>query len=238
MNPIRHIIKKVTAEGLGFSHPQNSIRHNKEINRYFKNIFPHRQEYSLADTESALSLHFLYPSEAEPFFVLHTTGMSRLPLSDAARILPDYEEQFRSELMLFLPPTWALPQGNWTLADLPADMRWPLDLLLQIARLPQRHEAWVNCGFTMPNGEDWKPYAPGVGFCGCTLICFEGNLGEIPLEDGSAIPIYMLVPLYEDEMSYGDHYGYEVLLERIVQVTGGSFILNPARPCSVEPWEI
>lgn len=57
------------------------------------------------------------------------------------------------------------------------------------------------------------------------MVQFDGELGELTLDDGITIQLLMPVLVYADEMEAYDKLGPDTLIERILDCTHESFIL-------------
>ena len=223
--------------------------YSDDILGYYDLIFPGRAEATITPDEPdgvpAVSFRFLRGNESQPFHVVHTIGMSR-PLLTLKALRPrSYDPGYdrslvrhaRAELMAFLPYDYPVPVRNAGNFDgIPEARRWPLQLMKHLTELPHRHSTWVGPGF-LSSTESYVPYSDETKFCGYTLVNFEGNLGYIPLQDAPEIAIYTFVPLYKDEILYEQVHGPEKLMERVLHVSAGSFVINVDRPPAVEPWE-
>ncbi len=215
--------------------------YEEEINEYFKVLFPHRETkvfHEILSHSFHVDIHVLYPTEEEPFYVLHTSGMSTLPMTLPPDLLQDYGYLNRAELMMFLPASWNFGAEDTLSSHLPPEVFWPISTMAYMARLPHEHKSWIGYGLTLPNGEHYEPFASNTKLCGIALVGFDGNLGELTTKEGTRIQIYTLIALHKEELLFKEEHDIDTLMERILQETKGSFILDIHRNSAISPKEI
>jgi len=166
------------------------------------------------------------PTEEEPFWVLYTNGMSDLPMTIPDEIQEQMEENIeRAELMIFLPASWELTQES--LQD--ENNYWPIRLMKMLARFPHQYNTWLGYGHTIPNYQEYEPYADGTGLNGVVLFQLSEEISVIPTKDGNKIHAYFLIPLYKEEMEYKLEHGMDALLDKLFELEDDALILNPNR---------
>lgn len=149
-------------------------------------------------------------TDARPYHVLVTQGMSALPMT----VPPGAEEYRFAELMLLLPRDWVMD------GDAADEERWywPMRTLKLVARLPHLHETWIGLGHTIPNGQPAEPYAEGTQLC-CVMtgqpLGFGEGFGRCQVAPDKTVHLYVLVPLYEDETEYKLQHGSQALFEKL-----------------------
>lgn len=221
--------------------PPQANDYEEEICAYFASLFPGREEkvfHEILSHSFHIDIHVLYPSETEPFYVLYSSGMSTLPMTLPEALLPEYKELERAELMMFLPYDWNFGEEGTLSTNLPAEVFWPIAAMTYMARLPHEHKNFISYGLTLPNGEDYEPFAKNTKLCGLGLVSFDGNLGELTTTDGTKIQIYTLIPLHKEELLYRQEEDMEALMDRILIETNGSFIVDINRAPAIANWEL
>ncbi len=203
--------------------------YKEQVQAYFHRLFPWRQWQIVPDSKDnplAVDVEVLYPTAEEPFYLLHTMGMSAVPMHCPVGAVPQGKDMY-SELSLILPADWPFrPHQPISLAD-PAS--WPLWLLMELGRFPHMHHLWMAYGFVLANTEQHTPFSSQAPFSGVTIVQFEGELGEIPMQDGQNVDLLMPLLLYTEEMALCDSIGVDAVVEKIVEETDGSFALDVRR---------
>ena len=62
------------------------------------------------------------------------------------------------------------------------------------------------------------------------MVQFDGSLGEFKTSDGTMIQLLLPFLVYKEEMELYDEVGPDVLMERILNSNGESFLLDVDRP--------
>ncbi|WP_301859574.1 suppressor of fused domain protein [uncultured Megasphaera sp.] len=203
--------------------------YSRQVQDYFRRLFPRREWKLITDPVAsplAVDVELLYPTVEEPFYLLHTVGMSAEPQSyPSGSLTPD--QGAYSELCLMLPADWPFPAKQISLSDPAA---WPIWLLMELGRFPHVHHMWMSYGFMMPNTEQCLPFSRLTQFSGVLVVQFEGELGELKMSDGTTVELLMPVPVYSEEMALCDNIGTDALIDDIVEGNGGSFLVDMHRP--------
>lgn len=197
-----------------------------QVQSYFRNLFPHREWKVFSDSIGnplPVDVEMLYPTIEEPFYLLHTIGMSAVPMHYPAGELPRGKETY-SELCMILPADW--PFGKKRNISLDDSRAWPIWLLMELGRFPHMHQIWMSYGFALPNTEACEPFSPTTDLSGVIIVQFEGDLGELQMEDGTNIELLMPILIYKEEMELVDEIGIDELVEKILDHNGGSFLLD------------
>ena len=131
--------------------------------------------------------------------------------------------------MLFLPGDWDLGQEFQLGSDVNPAYFWPIHMLKFLARFPHKYQTWLGPGHTIPNGPDYSPLGPGVGFGGVVLSWGGGDLGTVETEDGHTIRILFAIPAYKEEIEYKLQYGMEAL-DQVFRDQDLPMVLDVERP--------
>lgn len=200
------------------------------VQQYFHSLFPHRQWKVFHDpdgTPLAVDVELLYPTVEEPFYLLHTMGMSAAPMHYPSGEFVTEKEGY-SELCLILPADWPFRKDrDLSLAD---EQAWPIWLLMELGRFPHVHDMWMAYGFLLPNTEANEPFAADTALSGLVIVQFEGQLGGVKMPDGTAVELLMPILLYKEEMDLCSDIGVDALVDAVVDECGGSFLLDKDRP--------
>ena len=227
--------------GVTVKHLRTAYR-NKLL-EHFATAFPGRETFIWDDPDTYIELAVMAPTAAEPYYVVHTIGMSADPMNlDDLPPKQQYDWLRTAELMAFLPGGWPVDAENWPehLAD-PENRAaaWPLLLLRSLAALPRRGNTWLGAGHSIPNGSPAHPYGGGSHFTGAVLfLTGEGNgpkpVENIKLEGGKRLMLYIVTPVYPQEMEFKIAFGAEELERRLRALPGGAgFMVDESRPCTV-----
>ncbi|MED1782784.1 suppressor of fused domain protein [Brevibacillus fortis] len=211
------------------SEPPAPMEYVEEIGNHFETVFAGRESsvfHEIISDTIHIDVNVMSPTEEEPFWVLYTNGMSDLPMTIPDEIQEQMEESIdRAELMIFLPASWELTQES--LED--ENNYWPIRLMKQLARFPHQYNTWLGYGHTIPNYQEYEPYADGTGLNGVVLFQLSEEISVIPTKDGNNIHTYFLIPLYKEEMEYKLEHGMDALLDKLFELDDDALILNPNR---------
>ena len=150
----------------------------------------------------------LEPTRRRPYYTLVTLGMGAARMK-VPKELADCKVD-RAELLLRLPPDWKLDSSEqrW---------QWPIQWLRMLARLPLEQDTWLGWGHTVPNG---RPFASNTQLSGMVLIApleLPEGAAVCPMEDGSEVNFYQVIPIYDEEMDYKLEHDAQALLARLEQ---------------------
>lgn len=204
--------------------------YGRQVQGYFHRLFPGRQWTTFGDLVQnplPVDVEVLYPTVEEPFYLLHTMGMSAFPMQYPAGGLVESGEVY-SELCLMLPASW--PFHHPAHIALHEEAAWPIWMLMELGRFPHVHHLWLSYGFVLPNGEQCEPFSLMTDLSGIVIVQFEGELGELTMEDGTAVNLLMPVLVYKEEMALCDTMGVDAVIDSIVDINNGSFLLDMKRP--------
>ncbi|ELK40376.1 suppressor of fused domain protein [Brevibacillus agri] len=209
--------------------PLAPMQYVEEIVTHFEAVFAGRDSsvfHEIISDTIHIDVNVMSPTEEEPFWVLYTNGMSDLPMTIPDEIQEQMEEVVdRAEVMMFLPGSWELTEES--LQD--ENNYWPIRLMKQMARFPHQYNTWLGYGHTIPNYENYEPYADGTGLNGVILFQLSEEVSVISAKDGTRIHAFFLLPLYKEEMEYKLEYGMDALLEKLFALGDDALILNPNR---------
>lgn len=206
----------------------SEMLYTKEIRDHFDKVFPGRVTnvfHEIISDIVHIDVHFMEPTDGEPFTVVYTTGMSDLPMTLPDELEKEYEHLKRAELMLFLPVSW--PIGSEAFND--ERYYWPVKLLKQLARFPHEYNTWLGYGHTIPNSAEYDSYADNTRLNGAILSALKEEISLIKTKDGRTINIYSVIPLYKEEMDYKLEYGMDALSEKLSEIEGSGFWIESLR---------
>lgn len=188
-------------------------RHIGRVSRVFR---------GLGAESPQLDVLYVAPVKARPLHTLVTSGMSAVPMQAPA----DTEAPLRLELGITLPEYWQL--DDEALQD--EVWRWPLDLLIHVARFPHRSNSLLAWGDVVPHGEPPRPLASDTRLCGAIVAPSLLVPPEFyQLQAGAhSIVFYAVIPLYLEEMELRRRAGMEPLLTRLIE-QGTRDLVNPQR---------
>ncbi|NCC15494.1 MAG: suppressor of fused domain protein [Clostridia bacterium] len=211
--------------------PVHATPYDKEIEKHMKTLFPARKErifYEQSSEFLQIDIHLLEAPTKKDFHVLYTVGMSALPMTLPADLLPQYKDLERAELMLLLPAEWNL--------SLPEDGKvnnrlwWPMNLMKYLSAFPHEYQTWLAWGHTMPNTEKYVSYDESTKLCGVMLGALQEEISVMHGKDGTQINFYTLIPLYKEEIEGKQKDGTEALMTKLSALNGFGMIVFPDRP--------
>jgi hypothetical protein len=172
-----------------------------------------------------IDVHSIPPSDAHPYHVLITTGMSDRPMEGAIG------NGQHCELMLSLPADWPLDQASFQ----DEKNYWPIRHLKQTARLPHVFTTLLWYGHTIGNEDTLTPVHPDAPFVGFALSipirCHEGAR-KINIRANKEVHFFSLIPLYEAELKFAREHGTPKLFERLDEA-GVDELVVVGRPCVI-----
>jgi hypothetical protein len=176
------------------------------VNDVQDHVWRHLGPYDLIYHESGsrhvhVDVHVVPPGPGRPFQVLATSGMSQRPMTVPDGMAP----LSRAELTMCLPPDWRLDAEG---------MRWPVDELRGLARLPHERATWLGVGHTV-NGRG--PLAPDTGLCAWLLhpsLLLSTQWTWMDRPNGARTLWLAAVPIYREELELARAAGSEALLAR------------------------
>lgn len=207
-----------TPENQGFRPPEEAGVSMEAIEKHMEGIFPGGEGFVYHEMISDLvhvDVHVLRGPREDDGILLYTTGMSDLPMSLPEEIA-DREDLKYAELYLLLPGDWDLGGEGTSPRDLPYERFWPVQMLKFLARFPHEYKTWLGWGHSIPNGPDYAPVCPGLGFGGAVLAQ-PSLVPPLTTEDGKQISFYMLIPAYKEEIEYKLKFGMEELNRRFTE---------------------
>ncbi len=208
------------------------VRHGEygtQVQEYFHRLFPRRRGKLFSDMIGkpvVIDVEMLYPTVEEPFYLLHTMGMSAIPMHYPAGTFIREGESY-GELYMILPADW--PFGRCRDSSLTDPAAWPVWLLMELGRFPHVHQIWMSYGFMLPNTEACEPFSPMTNLSGVVIVQVEGDLGSLKMPDGTTVELFMPILLYKEEMELCDEIGVDAVVEEIVDSNKGSFSLDMNR---------
>ena len=152
-------------------------------------------------------IYFIKATEDRPFHILLSCGMSA-PMS----VPEDIDSSEFVEIMILLPKEWNLEHESFS----DEKNYWPIRLMKEIMMVPHENKTWFGYGHTFGH-EDGEEFAEGIGFNSIMLansMELSDEFTQIGLENGKAVEIYTLIPLYKEELEFKNKNGASALLEK------------------------
>ena len=161
------------------------------------------------------------PTPERDYYTLVTLGMGahRMNVPEELR----NSRLDRAELLICLP-------ARWNIRGQAEKWYWPLRWLKILARLPGSEDTWLGWGHTIPNSAEYAPYDETTELCGTLLGSLQEEISVFHAEDGTQINMYVMMPLYREEMEYKLEAGTEALLEKLFKLNGFGMVVFPDRP--------
>lgn len=205
----------------------------EEIENFFENLYPNGETtvfHEILSNIIHLDVHVIKPTEDRPFYVLHTTGMSDLPMNLPKDLLPEYGHLKHAELKMLVPK-------DWVFKDLDLDMDeihyWVIRVLKELAKMPHIYDTWLGWGHTIPNG-DYVPYSTNTDLSCMLLLSEKEEFSVIKTKDGNQVNIYTLIPLYKEEAEFKLNNGMDALLDKLFETNEFSLVVNLNRKNAVK----
>ena len=230
-----------------FANKQNlyDTPYAQQINQHFEENFPGRTPLVWEDRDG-MQIHLLAPTPEEPYYVAYTVGMSaNLMEMDNMAHNRQYGYLRSAELMMYLPADWPMAGMLARAAEEepPRAVCWPLRMLYRLACMPEKCHTWLGDGHSIPNGDPPKALADNTKFCGAVLYLPADQNGPkvvqpVPVRTSKKVMLYVVVPVYEDEMDMKLKKGARWLEDDLRALPDhAGFIVNIDRPSVAEPDE-
>lgn len=205
-------------------------KYAKEIDDHFAQIHPNRKTtvfHEIVSDTVHIDLNIMEPTKEEPYYVVYTTGMSALPMHLPKELEEDFSHLKYAELQLRLPEEWLV--GDEAFRD--ENNYWPFRLLKVLARFPHKFNSYLAYGHTIPNSEEYIPYADSTKMNGVILALFDKDeICTLRTKDGNVIILYSLIPLYKKEMEYKLEDGVGALFTKLEELCFDLQLVIPNRP--------
>ena len=198
-------------------------RSHDDIIQHMERHFGSVQEESLIEIVPTLgvAINVIRPKAENKWVMLFTTGMSDRPQS-----VPRGQDEYRyTELVIRLPADWSM--DDKALRN-PSNF-WPFEWLRRIAAYPHDNDTWLGGPYTIIATDDPPvPLAPNTKLSCLMLLREQGEKGTVQCQDGRAIALYSIIPLYTEERDLELASGVRELLTRF-QSRGISTVVDLAR---------
>lgn len=167
-----------------------------------------------------IDIYIIKATEAQPFHILVTSGMSHLPMQVAEGI----NDGRYLELMMMLPATWPIPEQDKAVdgsQQFNEETYWPIELLTNLAKFPHENETWFGFAHTIPNGDDApEPYASTTQLCSAILLpslFVPDEFQPLAVSPEKKIEFLSVIPLYQEELDLTTEQGTEALLKLFIE---------------------
>jgi hypothetical protein len=187
--------------------------------------------HEIRSNQVHIDIHIVNPAPERPYYTLITSGMSDLPMNAP----PGREACRHAELMLCLPPTWALAEE-----DLKVEANyWPLRQLKMMARFPHVYDTWFWEGHTIQNGNPPEPFAANTAMNFTMLVrpmTVSTAFWQLPVNETKTIHFFALLPLYLDEAELKLKKGYNEVIARFEKAKYSEIIKIDRKSVAANPW--
>lgn len=182
------------------------------IDNHLDHFFDENEDIVVFDEIESETIHrdifFIKAIQDRPYHILLSCGMSALPMT----VPKDIESSEFVEIMILLPKEWNLEYNSFS----DEKNYWPIRIMKEIMMSPHENKTWFGFGHTFGYGED-DEFAEGVGFNSVMLahsMELSDDFTQIQLENEKVVDIYILIPLYKEELEFKKKNGIDALLER------------------------
>lgn len=182
--------------------------HFQAIEKHLDQFFDSKDEIVVFDEKESPDFHldayWIKPNDFRNYHILLTNGVSTRPLKTPSKEFSSY-----IELAILLPKYWNLGNEQWKAES----NYWPISLLKGIGRYPHENNTWLGFGHTIPEAENET--ISGTKFTATILLkskTLPPAFQTIPYEN-NAIEIFLLFPLYKNELTYKTQKGTDSLID-------------------------
>jgi len=211
-------VSKKSSEMVEYRIPIVTTNYENELNAHFRKIFPESNFDVIEDPNDypmKIDINVLKPANNEDFYVLYTTGMSGIPMNVPKTLFNKFGKYKHAELTMLVPSNWG---------DNYEDKKWQsvLNLLRFLAYFPHFNNTWLSAGHSV--GE-LKKEIPNFDFDGVVLYC----QGIVKTNLKTKINVYIVVPVYQEEMEYKLKYGHIELIKKLEKEDEKAIVLKLKR---------
>jgi hypothetical protein len=181
--------------------------------KYFEAIENHLDKYfnendeimvidEIESPDFHLDIYWIKPNKNRNYTLLLSNGISSMPFETPDKSLSKY-----IELCILLPPDWDMENDNWKKSN----NYWPIGLIKSLGRYPSENNTWLGYGHTIPRTEPMT----GTNFMATILlksITLSDDFQKIKYGK-KTIEVYLLFPLFSEELEYKKINGTDKLLE-------------------------
>jgi hypothetical protein len=198
-------------------------RHAGEVERHLETFAGGYDQVNCVGAADGVHTHVYIsgPTEARPFCVLLTAGLSDSPMHPP----PDFDlGPCRAELSICLPPDWRFTSK----AGRRQRWWWPIRELCTWAAYPRRQGAWIWYHHTVGGLE---PLAPNLPFSSMLLHPsreLPEEFWKIPTATGEEIWVLSLYPIHDAELRLAHERGAHALIDRL-EAAGVTDLFDPSR---------
>ena len=185
--------------------------YSKDIDDHLNYIFPGRETGLHIDPSGAkyqIDINIMYPTDDEHYYVLYTQGMSSEDMLLPEDLAKEYPEFKRAELFMLLPADWDI--DNMTSTYPKHETYWPMQLLRMVARYHYEFFAWVAPGYTV----EYSSFANNTKLSAAMLVSLGDDIAVIKTRDKKLISLYLVLPVYKEEVRYKLQHGYDDFIEK------------------------
>ena len=155
-----------------------------------------------------VDIYWIKPDKEREYNIIITGGLSSLPMN----VPQELDTLKYAELVALLPKDWPLEEKD--LGD--ENNYWPIRELKYLARFLHLNNTWFGGGYAISSLDPHEYMTHGNKFAGVIFlrsVTLPEEFSEIRLED-KTVYIYLMVPLFKEEMEYKLNHGTDALLRR------------------------
>lgn len=191
-----------------------SFKYTKDIDDHLNYIFPGRKTGLHIDPSGAkyqIDINIMYPTDDEDFYVIYTSGMSSEDMLLPEGLEKDYPEFKRAELFMLLPKNWDIDN---MVSPIPKhETYWPMQLLRMLARFHYEFFTWIGPGYTV----EYSSFANNTKLSAAMVVSLGNDISIIKTKDNKLISLYLVIPLYKEEVKYKMQHGYEAFIDKFAE---------------------
>jgi len=190
-------------------HPEALAEH---LNQYYESeeitVF-----HEMVSPDFHLDVYFINGKD-DDFNILLTSGMSLLEMH-VPDVVEDKAAYKFAEIMILLPKSIEFEKSYPN----ESENNWIMSMIKETARFPHHYDTWLSIGHTLQATADMKPYSEQTNYVGMVIlpsVTFDEEFTTIQAGD-ELINIYTIFPLYKNELEYKIEYGYDALIDKLIE---------------------
>ena len=158
----------------------------------------------------------------EEFYIVYTTGMSDFPMNVPKTFFGKYNKYKYGELITLIPKEWDNDFNS---------KKWQglIKLLRELATYPHLSNTWISSGHTLETDmSELNKKFVSVGLSEITI------LGKNLKVNKKWIRLYMIIPMYKEDLEYKFEYGFDKWFEKMATIKPSPFLFQLDRKSCIK----
>ncbi len=190
-----------------------SFEYTSDIDNHLNYLFPGRKiglHIDPSGDKYQIDINIMSPVDNEDYYVIYTSGMSSQEMLLPNGLAKEYPEFKRAELFMLLPKNWDV--DNMTSYMPSHETYWPMQLLRMIGKFHYDFFTWIGPGYTI----EYSSFAKNTKLSAAMVVSLGDEVSIMKTRDNKAISLYLVVPLYKEEVKFKAQHGYDAFIDKYI----------------------